>query len=201
MVVLSPYQREAPVEAFSSSRCPGPSSPLSHGCDPLPVWGRLTRSQLSHPAHQWWKKKKKKTSLGVFALKKGTAEDEKYSRENCKLNISSYKHQPECSGPPWSASVPLISSLLNWFCGARPFSVIIATEDSYTQLKKIMVLHDFLLLKPPIIACDWPEVVVCSSHHHHAVVCPQPLSELLHAFHATLQRILANHKQHWGLHV
>lgn len=48
-VVLSPCQREAPVEAFSSSPCPNPSSPLNHGRGPLPEQGRQTRSQLFRP--------------------------------------------------------------------------------------------------------------------------------------------------------
>lgn len=40
--------------------------------------------------------------------------------------------------------------------------------------------------------CDWPEFVICSPYYHHAIVCPQLLSEVLHALDGTLQWILAN---------
>lgn len=48
-VGLSPFQKEALVEASSSFLCPGLSSLQSHDCGPLPGWGPLTESQLSHP--------------------------------------------------------------------------------------------------------------------------------------------------------
>lgn len=80
-----------------------------------------------------------------LCVKNDTVEDEKHSRENCKLNIFSYKDQPECSGLPWSASVLLISSFLNWFCGGRSFRATINTEwyqHPYTQLE--ILLHCYV---------------------------------------------------------
>lgn len=46
-----------------------------------------------------------------------------------------------------------------------------------------------------------PEVIVSASNHHQAVLSTDLFPEVLHGFRVTLQGVLANDKEDWGLHV